>query len=81
MQRKALGRETVSAIAKRYKAIAAINGGFFKSGEWVDGLPAGILKIRAMVWHSFTALEALLVGQLNFMQRWLIAFKQKQMSF
>lgn len=27
---KALGRETVSAIAKRYKAIAAINGGFLR---------------------------------------------------
>jgi hypothetical protein len=48
---KALGRETVSAIAKRYKAIAAINGGFFKSGEWVDGLPAGILKIHGQ-WYG-----------------------------
>ncbi len=43
---KALGRETVSTIAKRHKAIAAINGGFFKSGESIDGLPAGILKIQ-----------------------------------
>ncbi len=42
----ALGRETVASIAKRYKAIAAINGGFFRSGETIDGLPAGILKIR-----------------------------------
>jgi hypothetical protein len=48
---KALGRETVTAIAKRYKAIAAINGGFFKRGEWVDGLPAGILKINGQ-WYG-----------------------------
>ncbi len=43
---KAIGRETVSAIAKRHKAIAAINGGFFRMGEFIDGLPAGILKIQ-----------------------------------
>ncbi len=43
---KALGRESIATIAKRYHAIAAINGGFFKSGEIGDGLPAGILKIR-----------------------------------
>src|SRR5258708_2483232 len=42
---KALGRETVATIAKRYNAIAAVNGGFFKMGELTDGLPAGILKI------------------------------------
>jgi exopolysaccharide biosynthesis protein len=43
---RALGRETVSSIAKRHRAIAAINGGFFKGGESIDGLPAGILKIQ-----------------------------------
>ena len=43
---RALGRETVSTIAKRHRAIAAINGGFFKGGEAIDGLPAGILKIQ-----------------------------------
>lgn len=43
-----LGLETVTAIAKRYNAIAAINGGFFKIGESIDGLPAGILKIRGL---------------------------------
>ena len=48
---KALGRETVRAIAKRYKAIAGINGGFFKRGESIDGLPAGILKIQGK-WYG-----------------------------
>ena len=42
---KALGqeicRETVSTLAKRHKAHAAINGGFWK----LDGKPAGALKI------------------------------------
>ncbi len=64
---KALGRETVKAIAKRYKAIAAINGGFFKSGEWVDGLPAGILKIQGR-WYGIAYRERGAIGwstQLN----------------
>jgi len=36
-----LGRETVSAIANRYNALAAVNGGFFEE----NGTPAGVLKI------------------------------------
>lgn len=36
-----LGRETVSAIASRYNALAAVNGGFFEE----SGVPAGALKI------------------------------------
>jgi exopolysaccharide biosynthesis protein len=43
---RAVGRETVTTIAKRHRAIAAINGGFFTSGESTEGLPAGILKIQ-----------------------------------
>lgn len=39
---KAFGRETVASLAKRYGAIAAINGGFWK----LNGDPAGILKIN-----------------------------------
>lgn len=46
----ALGRETVQAIVKQHGAIAGVNGGFFKGGEW-DGLPAGILKINHQ-WFS-----------------------------
>lgn len=34
-------RETVGTLAKRYQAVAAINGGFWK----LNGNPAGILKI------------------------------------
>jgi hypothetical protein len=48
---KALGRETVATIARRHQAIAAINGGFFKMGEAIDGLPAGILKIQGQ-WYG-----------------------------
>lgn len=40
-------RETVAALANRYKASAAINGGFWKR----DGKPAGILKIDHH-WHG-----------------------------
>lgn len=39
------GLETVASIAKKENAIAGINGSFFRMGEKVDGLPAGILKI------------------------------------
>lgn len=41
----AIGRQTVQEIAEEHQAIAAINGGFFKSKP-IDGLPAGILKIN-----------------------------------
>jgi len=48
---KAIARQTVEEIAKHHKAIAAINGGFFKTGESpegfsLEGLPAGILRIQ-----------------------------------
>lgn len=42
---QALGRETVKNLVIQHQAIAGINGGFFKGGDW-DGLPAGILKIN-----------------------------------
>ena len=40
-----LGRETVSSMARRSSAQAAVNGGFFRIGGRHDGLPAGLLKI------------------------------------
>lgn len=40
-----LGRETVPSIAKRYSAVVAVNGGFFRIGTTFDGMPSGILKI------------------------------------
>lgn len=43
---KVHGLETVSSLAREQNAIAAINGSFFRMGEKVDGLPAGILKIE-----------------------------------
>lgn len=40
-----LGRETVSSIAKRKGAAAAINGGYFMIGGTYDGMARGVLKI------------------------------------
>lgn len=40
-----LGRESVVSIAERYKAIAAVNGGFFSIGGSLDGRACGALKI------------------------------------
>lgn len=48
---KVIGRETVATIARNHNALAAINGGFFKSGEKTEGLPAGILKIQGR-WYG-----------------------------
>lgn len=45
-------KETVANIAKRYHALAAINGGFFH-GSNNAGLPAGILKSQNH-WYSIT---------------------------
>ncbi len=41
-----VGRETVSSIAQRKNAIAAVNAGFFTIGGRYDGEPDGLLKIR-----------------------------------
>jgi len=64
---QALGRETVAAIAKRHKAIAAINGGFFKSGEAIDGLPAGVLKIQSQ-WYGIAYRSRGAIGWSNQIQ-------------
>ncbi len=42
---QAIGRQTVEELARKHQALAAVNGGFFKSKPW-EGLPAGILKIN-----------------------------------
>ncbi len=39
---KKVKRETVLTLAERYRALAAVNGGFWK----LDGTPAGALKIN-----------------------------------
>ncbi|HSR53748.1 MAG TPA: phosphodiester glycosidase family protein [Acidobacteriota bacterium] len=41
-----LGRETVSSLARRSGARAAVNAGFFTIGGRYDGLPAGVLKVE-----------------------------------
>jgi len=51
------GRETVLAIANRYKADIAINGGFFGK----DGMPSGSLIINGHVYHIKNMKQALLI--------------------
>jgi hypothetical protein len=46
-----VGRETVSSIALRTGAVAAVNGGFFRIGGRYDGEPDGVLKIAGQ-WFS-----------------------------
>lgn len=46
-----IGRETVSSMARRRGAKAAVNAGFFVIGTRLDGMPAGILKIEED-WYS-----------------------------
>lgn len=41
-----VGRECLTSIAERYKALAAINGGYFVVGGAFDGKSHGALKIR-----------------------------------
>ncbi len=46
-----VGRETVSSMAERKAALAAVNGGFFRIGGRYDGEPAGILRVGGR-WFS-----------------------------
>ena len=46
-----VGRETVSSMAQRRGASAAVNAGFFRMGGRYDGEPDGILKIGRQ-WFS-----------------------------
>jgi hypothetical protein len=48
----ALGLETVSAIAARMGAIAAINGGYFKISDDFVGDSAGTLQIDGALWSE-----------------------------
>lgn len=45
-----VGRESVSSLAERHSALAAINAGFFQIGGILDGKPSGALKINT--WRS-----------------------------
>ena len=60
-QDTALGRATLSDIAKKHRATAAINGGFFKIGAKIDGLPAGILKIQGQ-WYGLAYRDRAALG-------------------
>jgi len=56
-----LGRETVSSIAERRGALAAVNAGFFTIGGRYDGEPDGILKVGAD-WLSDAVLPRAAIG-------------------
>jgi exopolysaccharide biosynthesis protein len=55
------GRETVSAMARRERAVVGINGGFFRMGGNYDGEPVGILKIEDQ-WFSDPRLPRAAIG-------------------
>lgn len=57
---RAKGRETVRSLSIQHGAIAAVNGGFWKS----DGTPAGILKINH-VWHGMPTKNRGAIGWSN----------------
>lgn len=56
--------DTVLNISKNHKAKAAINGGFFKMGNSLDGLPAGNLKVNG-VWISLDQIQRAALGWNN----------------
>jgi hypothetical protein len=56
-----VGRETVSSLAERHGARAAINAGFFRIGGRYDGEPTGVLRI-AGEWFSDSSLARAAVG-------------------
>jgi exopolysaccharide biosynthesis protein len=55
------GRETVSAMARRERAVVGVNGGFFRIGGDYDGEPVGILKIEDQ-WFSDPRLPRAAIG-------------------
>ncbi len=56
-----LALETVSSMAKRYRAAAAINGGFFRAQGAYRGTSAGILRIGGK-WYSSPRLNRGAIG-------------------
>lgn len=58
----AVGRETVSSMAKRSNAEIAINGGFFEIGDHTDGTPSRSLVIDGKVYkEARNQLESLVI--------------------
>lgn len=57
----AVGRETVSSMAKRSNAEIAINGGFFEIGDRTDGTPSRSLVIDGKVYKARNQLESLAI--------------------
>lgn len=60
-------RKSVLELARKCKAAAGINGGFFKMGGKLDGVPAGALKINGR-WISTPAKPRGAIGWANFSQ-------------
>ena len=48
----AVGLETTSAIAARVGAIAAVNGGYFRTGDDFVGDSTGTLQIDGVLWSE-----------------------------
>lgn len=59
--KEVLALETVSSIAKRHHAAAAINGGFFRTQKPYAGTSAGILRIGGD-WYSSPRLQRAAIG-------------------
>jgi exopolysaccharide biosynthesis protein len=57
----AVGRETVSSMAKRSNAEIAINGGFFEIGDLKNGMPSRSLVIDGKVYKAKNQLESLII--------------------
>lgn len=55
------GRERVSSIGNRLKADIAINGGFFKIGHGVDGLPSGSLVVKGKIYQIKDKIQPLVI--------------------
>lgn len=57
------GLATVTSLGKHFKALAAINGGFFRFNGSApsNGLPAGVLKINN-IWHGINYKERAAIG-------------------
>jgi hypothetical protein len=49
---EAVGTETVSSLARRHGAAAAVNGGYFRTTGTYKGEPSGLIAFGAAVWSE-----------------------------
>jgi exopolysaccharide biosynthesis protein len=65
---KKIGRETLTSIASRTKAVIAINGGFFEIGKDIDGKPSGTLVIDDKIYNIKDHTQSLLIIENGILQ-------------